>query len=365
MKIDQFRILLVDDSPENIATLGSSLTEYKRLVALSGKKALSILESDKLPDLILLDIEMPEMDGFEVCRQIRLNEAYKNIPIIFLTGKTDPESKLKGFELGGQDFITKPFDKNELLARVKTHLELKFQKEQLEIRVQERTLQLNVANEKLNKLNTELKNIDLSKTAFINNSINELKTPIRDLINAFDLLKDHIESKQLSEIIYNVENSLVKFDSFSEDAKLYSILVTNKSKFKKEEIVFLEMIEYVMVDLELLLLEKEIQFESEILSDDIMIIGDSNLLHRLLKKILRTIVEGLDLKALLELRLTQTNENVVLELFSKDLQTSSFNKVVDNKLDMSSIILNKIMFLHQIKIEYEDNSVKINFPVNR
>ncbi len=96
-------ILLVDDSTENIDILGELLENYKRMVALNGKKALSILESGKIPDLILLDIEMPEMDGFEVCRIIRSNEVYNDIPIVFLTGKTDKESMLKGFELGGQE----------------------------------------------------------------------------------------------------------------------------------------------------------------------------------------------------------------------------------------------------------------------
>jgi diguanylate cyclase (GGDEF)-like protein len=126
-------ILIVDDTPKNIQLLGTVLKNvgYKIIVASNGLQALGILEKIK-PDLILLDVMMPELDGYETCKRIKAIENLKDIPIIFLTARTQPEDIVKGFELGAVDYIIKPFNSNELLVRVKTHLELKFNQELLQ-----------------------------------------------------------------------------------------------------------------------------------------------------------------------------------------------------------------------------------------
>ena len=123
---ENYKILMVDDSPKNIQVVANFLQNegYDLSFATDGKEALQILSKVDF-DLILLDVVMPEIDGFEVCRKITSNEKHKNIPVLFLTVKTDPESIIKGFESGGVDFITKPFNPYELLARIKTHLRLK------------------------------------------------------------------------------------------------------------------------------------------------------------------------------------------------------------------------------------------------
>lgn len=120
----RFKVLLVDDTPENIDILNSVLSEYSRLVALNGEKAIQLATS-KLPDLILLDIMMPDMDGYEVCKVLKEQNATKDIPIIFITSKTDPKSIVKGFDKGAVDYVTKPFNISELKARVNTQLTLK------------------------------------------------------------------------------------------------------------------------------------------------------------------------------------------------------------------------------------------------
>ncbi len=119
-------ILIVDDNPKNIQFLGSLLTEkgYTIGIARDGIKTLEFLEA-KMPDLILLDIMMPGMDGYEVCQKIKKQNLLKNIPIIFLSAKSETEDIVKGFDLGGVDYVTKPFVSAELLARVRLHLELK------------------------------------------------------------------------------------------------------------------------------------------------------------------------------------------------------------------------------------------------
>ncbi len=120
------RILLVDDVMENIQVAGTILKEkgYQINIARNGKQALQVIEKTT-PDLILLDIMMPEMDGFECCEKLKANDATKDIPIIFLTANTETGDIVKGFEKGAVDYIFKPFNAPELLSRINTHLSLR------------------------------------------------------------------------------------------------------------------------------------------------------------------------------------------------------------------------------------------------
>ncbi|HRS82577.1 MAG TPA: response regulator [Smithellaceae bacterium] len=122
----QQTVLVVDDTPDNLTMITSLLKDlYRVKIAVSGKKALQIAFSNEPPDLILLDIMMPEMDGYEVCSQLKNDSETRDIPVIFLTAKTDVEDEVKGFDLGAADYITKPVSPPILLARVRTHLRLK------------------------------------------------------------------------------------------------------------------------------------------------------------------------------------------------------------------------------------------------
>jgi PleD family two-component response regulator len=121
-----FHILIVDDTPQNLQLLMSILSreDYEIHVAQNGSAALKKAHA-VTPDLILLDIMMPEMDGFETCQQLKSSKDTEDIPIIFLTALTDTENIVKAFEKGGVDYLTKPFNSAELLARVRTQLELR------------------------------------------------------------------------------------------------------------------------------------------------------------------------------------------------------------------------------------------------
>ncbi|WP_022852111.1 response regulator [Limisalsivibrio acetivorans] len=119
-------VLIVDDISKNIQLLSTILSRknYQIAFANSGEKALEFLEK-RTPELILLDIMMPGMDGLEVCRRIKEDQYTKEIPVIFLTGKTQPEDIKKGFQAGAVDYVVKPFNSEELVARVRTHIEFK------------------------------------------------------------------------------------------------------------------------------------------------------------------------------------------------------------------------------------------------
>jgi CheY-like chemotaxis protein len=126
-------VLIVDDTPFNLTLMNGLLgDDYKVKVANDGEKALRIARADSPPDLILLDIVMPGMDGYEVCRQLKIDPATRDIPVIFLTAKSASEDERAGLELGAVDYISKPVVPPVVLARIRTHLALKQAREQLE-----------------------------------------------------------------------------------------------------------------------------------------------------------------------------------------------------------------------------------------
>lgn len=146
-------ILLVDDNPTNLQVLFQTLdgVNCKLLVAKSGEMALSIA-AKALPDLILLDIMMPGIDGYEVCRQLKSKPATADIPVIFLSALGDTEDKVKGLQLGAVDYITKPFQPNEVIARVNTHLTIHRLKKEVESRKDQLEHELKVVSEVQQKL---------------------------------------------------------------------------------------------------------------------------------------------------------------------------------------------------------------------
>ena len=137
-------ILVVDDTAQNIEVLSGVLDPYYKVkAATNGARALAIAGQDPAPDLILLDIMMPDMDGLEVCRRLKADLRTRNIPVIFVTAMSEVEDEARGFEVGGVDYITKPISPPTVLARVRTHLALANQSRELERQVVERTVELN------------------------------------------------------------------------------------------------------------------------------------------------------------------------------------------------------------------------------
>lgn len=144
-----YSLLVVDDTPENIHELLEALkSDYRIMVATSGIQALEIVQSTTPPDLVLLDILMPEMDGYEACRRIKTMPCARHIPILFVTAINATQDKVKGFDIGAADYITKPFDIEEVRARIRTHLELARLRHFLEDLVAQRSAMLQVSEEK-------------------------------------------------------------------------------------------------------------------------------------------------------------------------------------------------------------------------
>jgi two-component system, sensor histidine kinase and response regulator len=185
------RILVVDDAPANIQMISATLksNDYQVSVATNGRQALEVLA--RVPaELILLDVVMPEMDGFETCRRIRESEAWRQIPVIFLTSKAETEDIVRGFELGAVDYVAKPFNTHELLARVGTHLALR--RQQLELQENYRRL-------------SELERL---RDSLVHMVIHDLRSPLLGLSGCLNMLQADLAGKLEAEQAEDLETAL-------------------------------------------------------------------------------------------------------------------------------------------------------------
>jgi DNA-binding response OmpR family regulator len=189
------RIMAVDDKPENLRLLEDMLRHRGYMVRSfpRGRLALAAARQNP-PDLILLDINMPEMNGYEVCERLKNDAQLAGIPVIFLSALSETDDKVKAFRSGGVDYISKPFQVEEVQARVETHLglhrlqrALQAQKDVLEDTVASRTRELSEAHARLTIL-------DQAKTEFLNLISHELRTPLNGLIGIGDLILSEVES---------------------------------------------------------------------------------------------------------------------------------------------------------------------------
>lgn len=249
-----FKVLAVDDNPKNIQVIGSILMEanYEVGFAMDGKQALELLTESKDYDLVLLDVNMPVMNGFETCKAMRHTEFLREIPVIFLTALNEPENILTGFDVGGQDYVSKPFNSKELLSRVKTHLDLKRSKDQLkmvnqwlEIKVKERTQDLQKANADLEIANTELIFLDKAKGDFLEKLSHEIRAPLAGIMGFITVLQNEINPSELLELLKYLDVSAARLERFTTTSMLITELRTKTSSIIREEVMVDDLIEFV------------------------------------------------------------------------------------------------------------------------
>jgi two-component system, sensor histidine kinase and response regulator len=189
-KEKKFKILVVDDNMENIQVIGDLLKgKYSLGIAFDGEQALNSLQQANDYDLVLLDLDMPVMNGYVTCKAIRKDEKLKDIPVIFLTAVNDLENMLMGYNMGAQDYITKPFHSWELLARVKTQLLIKHKSDQVK------------------EYSIELEKLNATKDKFFSIIAHDLRNPFAGLMFTSQALLKNIRKLD----IYELEDHIKEF----------------------------------------------------------------------------------------------------------------------------------------------------------
>lgn len=330
------KVMIVDDLKENLSLLDITLSKcgYETRIFGNPMTALKAVEECN-PDLILLDINMPQMSGFELCSEIKKNESIKNIPIIFLTAQEDKESKVKAFECGGVDYITKPFIIEELCARVKNHLEISALQRKLENmnikleeKVQERTKNLleeleirKKVEKKLKSALMEVSEANNAKKIFLANMNHEIRTPINGIVGMTEILRDSTLSEELKSILEyqkEAEDTLMKIVDNLIDMQKYE---TGNIEIKSESIDLKDIVKTVILKNDITAMKKELKLFS-VVDEDFpeKIIADGEKIEEILMQFLNNSLKFTETGeiAVEVKKISETDEFIEIEFSVKD-----------------------------------------------
>ena len=270
-------ILVIDDNPVNLEVAVGLLqeNEFRALIARKGVTGINRARLAQ-PDLILLDIFMPEVDGFETCRRLKADDATKDIPIIFMTASTETVHKVLGFNLGAVDYVTKPFQQEELLARINTHLQLNQLKKNLAQQVQERTAELDDAYQKLAVL-------DKAKIDFINVASHELRTPLAVIEGYLQILEDHLASTgddAGQSLVQQTMRGSKRMLKIVNQILVMAQLENNTIEMNVADVVPIYIVRNVYAELKPVLRQRQLTLTFDGLRDVPRVAGDKNLLEK-------------------------------------------------------------------------------------
>ena len=285
-------VLIVDDTPKNLQVLSNILHDkgYNICISTSGSQALESVNTEA-PDLILLDIQMPVMDGFETFKALKLNSNSKDIPVIFLTAVVEPEKILQGFELGAVDYITKPFNIPELTARVATHLEIK--------RSREKLLELNATKEKLFSIISH-----------------DLKSSLGSVLGISDLLLENFDDYKLDEIrqfVSNIYQSSKNTFELLENLLDWSRLQTEKLTQRMEKHNLKTNTDNICLLYSEIAKNKNITLQNNIHSD-VFIYCDIDMTKTVLRNLISNAIKFTNIKGLVSLNSIESDSHVEIQV---------------------------------------------------
>ncbi len=321
----KYSILIVDDVAKNIQLVAKFLAHegYDLFFAQSGESAIKQIEARTF-DLILLDIMMPGMDGFEVCTKIKSQKRSKDIPVIFLTAKTDDEAIVKGFDIGGVDYITKPFNPTELIARVKTHLQLR--------------------NREL-----ELQELNNTKDTLLSVISHDLRTPFFNIMSIGELLlknyKNYDEKEIMDLIASMIEASRISHNLL-ENLLNWTRVQTGRILFEPENFLLDDIIRENILFVQPLAENKTIVCKEEI-ETGIQVFADKNMLNTIIRNLITNAI-----------KYTSRGGEVTVETEKK--KKKAIVLVIDNGVGMSvekvQLLLNHTNFKTTPGTEQESGS---------
>jgi two-component system, sensor histidine kinase and response regulator len=347
-----YKILVVDDNPDNIQVIGNMLREAGYLIgfAIDGQQALNQLHKATDYDLVLLDVDMPVMNGYDACRAMRADEILHEIPVIFLTAFADVENKIIGFEAGAQDYVTKPYHVQELLSRVRTHVELKRNREKLRKVNSWLEEQVHLKTIELEKALFELHRLDKLKTNFLFQISEEIKTPLNGIIGTINLVKNEDRSPAVKDMIEILEISLSRIESFVSKAAFSTQLSSKKYVMKITNINLNELIKYAIIDLNNLFQTKNLEINISTLTEPINIEADKDLIFKALTYLLDNAA-----------KFSQKNDEIAISIASEKNQV--ILSVIDHGPGFSEQELNKLLLPFDPDSEFSESNTGISLHI--
>lgn len=318
--LENSKILIVDDIPDNVKLLGQHLKEHgvKISVCLNGQQAISSAKSIQ-PDLILMDINMPYMDGLTATKHILEDETTRNIPVIFLTALAEEEQIIKGFEIGGVDYVTKPFNAKILLQRINTHLTIKKQRDEI-----------------LEK-NKQLELSDIEKNKFLSIVSHDLRSPFTGILGLMKILDEEYETlsdEDRKDFISSINESLNNQYEFLENLLSWGKLQFGKTEVEKTEFPLKMLVDKIHNILKLNFETKNVNFISNINVDNIN--ADVNLFYSVIYNLVTN-----------AFKFTPENGNITVN--AKKENDKYIVSVKDSGIGMSDKIKNSLFKVGEVK----------------
>ncbi len=412
--IEKDIILVVDDQPVNLKVVSTVLSkDYTISIADSGIKALKILEKMK-PSLILLDVMMPEMDGYEVIQKIKLQDDLKDIPVIFLTAKNDIEDVVRGFDFGAVDYITKPFNMREIATRIKNHLGLFNAKKQIDLKnielaesnrklletqeelkrrnedlifahdsIEEYAFKVNQINQKLSESEAELKisNDELLKSnrekdKFFSILAHDLKSPFTGLIGVLGLLNDdfdNLEADDKREMISALLQSTKNVHALIENLLEWSRVKRRVIRFYPIEIFPAQIVSSIKSVYRSQLTSKAITLNSKI-PEDLSIKADNAIINTIFRNLISNSLKFCNAGGIIDIgcevddkgycifKISDNGigitDNLKNKLFKIDEHITSVGTFNEKGTGLGLILCKELIELHQGKIWIESEVEK-------
>jgi len=283
--LNRVKILIVDDTPGNLRLLSNILVEegFQVHPVSNGEKAISAAHA-RPPDLILLNIMMPDMDGYTVCKHLKADELTREVPVIFMNGQGEVFDKVKGFTLGAVDYITKPFETEEVLSRVRTHVRLRLMQRQLHdqnLQLQQEIAERKHAEEALQKANA-------TKNTFFSILAHDLRSPFSSLLGSTELALEYFDQSSPDEIrqhLVRIKRSAETFYALLENVLTWARLQRGRVEYSPENIPVYELVRHLAELFAELAEQKQIAISNDV-PQDLSVYADINMLNVILRNLL-------------------------------------------------------------------------------
>ncbi len=307
----QFSLLVVDDNKENLKVVSNFLKKegYQIALALNAEDAMNILKQNEI-DLILLDVMMPGTDGFTLCKKLKKDPSLADIPVIFLTAKTETNDLVEGFDAGGVDYITKPFKKEELIVRVNNHIDLSY------------------AKKKIIEQAEQIERINRTKDRLYSVIAHDIKSPFSNISMLISTLADgYLEpgSEDYNEILQSINSSSNETYALLENLLQWTRSQTGNLEIAPEEIKLEELVGNIIRITDPIAVKKKIKLKMDV-PDDLVLEADNNMMRSVLQNLVSNAIKFTNQGGRVMVTAGKKNSDIVIKVIDNGVGIPEKNK---------------------------------------